>query len=117
MTTAALYEMQVDDNVCVIRFSELELDFDNCESVFSEMLAAVREHQQPMVVVVNFENVRFLHSLSINYLLELREEMEQRGGHLRLCRLSPLLRETLSITRVDRILNLFETEQQARCAS
>lgn len=115
MTAPALFQLQVDDGVCVIRFSALELDFDNCESVFSELLVAIRD-QQPLRVIINLENIRFLHSLSINYLLELREEQVQRGGSLHLCHLSPLLRETLSITRVDRILNLFDTEQQARCA-
>src|SRR4051794_17666384 len=59
-------------------------------------------------LVLNFENVQVMSSAPIGVLFNLRKKAEAIGGAVRLCRLSPDLRQILGYAQADRLFEIFD---------
>lgn len=97
------------DGAVIVRFADTPLDLSNCDSIFGEILRiANREH--PMLLIMNLQRLTYLHSIAIGRLLDLQKQIKAYGGEMKLCSLAEQAHETLSITRVDRLLEIVDFE-------
>lgn len=67
----------------------------------------------PPKVVLNLSGVALVSSSFIAGLIALNRRMQDAKGKLVLCELSPVVRETLTGAKLDRILTFAETEGDA----
>lgn len=67
-------------------------------------------------IVLNFGSIQQVSSAALGKLIKLRGEAGSVRGRLRLCGLHPDLRQVFRITRLDRIFDLHDTEDQALAA-
>jgi len=104
-----LMDVQRVDGAVVIRFCDIQIDVSNCAAVFGEIERLVRV-ERPLLLIVNMRRVTYLHSVAIGRLLELQRAVESYGGAMQLCSLASQAHETLSITRVDRLLKIVDVE-------
>lgn len=100
------------DGALIVRFSEHHIDAANCDAVFSVLMQTV-ESEHPELLILNFRYVSYLHSVAIGNVIQLRNLVQSYGGEMRLCNLDPQIIETLSIIRVDRLFNIWDTEKAA----
>lgn len=107
-------DLQRTEGVLLVRFKENQLDFIHCDEAFEELNAIVAQ-EQPRMLVLNLRRVSHLHSVSIGRLVFLNQLVKTHGGEMRLCSLAVQPKEALALTRVERVLNIFASEQVALC--
>ncbi|WP_169976743.1 STAS domain-containing protein [Tautonia rosea] len=64
-------------------------------------------------LVLDCSQVEFLSSLGLGALIRLDRQLRPTGGRLKLCGLNPHLREFFAITRLDRVLQISDSEPDA----
>ena len=64
-------------------------------------------------IVLDLTHVQFLPSLALGLLVKLSDACERRQQQLRLAAIIPQVRDVLKITRLDRILHLCDTVEEA----
>lgn len=65
-------------------------------------------------IVLDFSKVAFLSSLGIRMILSLQQKLKKaRGSGLILCGISAQLAELLRITRLDRVLDVADSREEA----
>lgn len=69
-------------------------------------------HGTPMAVI-NMEATRLINSKGLEYLLDTGENFRQRGGALKIASPTSVSREVLSITELDRNLEIYESVNMA----
>ena len=69
--------------------------------------------QQRSRIVVNLEGVPFIDTKGIAELVASHVTAKKRGGQLKLARPQKHAREVLSVTKLDTVLEIFSSEQEA----
>jgi len=64
-------------------------------------------------LLLDLGNVRFLSSNALGILVNFKKKLDAVGGNLRLCCLAPDLLELLLITKLDRLFEVFDSQQEA----
>jgi stage II sporulation protein AA (anti-sigma F factor antagonist) len=67
-------------------------------------------------LVMNFEKVNFIDSSGIGLIVSVFKTMQQKEGKFALTNLSKKNEEIFSITRLNKILDIFESEKEALAA-
>jgi anti-sigma B factor antagonist len=69
---------------------------------------------EPRRLLIDFTRVKYLSSQAIGIVITLHKKVSQReGGQLMLCGVGPSLSNLLKITRLDRILRITATQEEA----
>jgi anti-sigma B factor antagonist len=67
----------------------------------------------PAKVVVNLEDVSFLDSTGLSTLVQGMKRSRKLNGDIRLCGLRPPIRMVFELTRLDRVFEIFGSEEEA----
>ena len=92
-------------SVVVVRVQADRLDETNLAAVRSEVSAAGSESPQ-LAVALDLVNVSFVPSLSLGGLVQLAQIFKGRGQRLVLTNLQPPVRQTITVTRLDRLFEI-----------
>lgn len=102
---------RVQDSVIVLDVSG-DIDLANSPQVRKELLREVKEKRTPRVVM-NLTNVRYIDSSGVASLVEGLKASRDAGTRLILFGLSKTAREVLQLSRLLKIFEVYETEEQA----
>ncbi len=64
-------------------------------------------------LVVNLANIQYIDSSCLGALITVRKELEKKSLHLRLAEPSDIVRDVLSLTKLDSFFEVAETEEEA----
>ena len=101
--TATIIEQH--PSVVVARVRADRLDETNLAAVRSEVSAAGLDSPQ-LPVAIDMSNIAFLPSLSLGGLVQLVQIFRGRGQRLVLANLQTPVRQTITITRLDRLFEI-----------
>jgi anti-anti-sigma factor len=101
------------DEGVVARFTAPVVLSGQVAEAASAQLTSLVPELGPRRLLVDFENVRSLTSLMLGELVRLHRVVDAAGGRLALFNLSPSLRGILEVTRLNRILSLYDNESDA----
>jgi anti-sigma B factor antagonist len=93
--------------VVVVRVQADHLDETNLAAVRAEASAAGLESPE-LPVALDMGKVGFLPSLSLGGLVQLMQVFKVRGQRLVLANLQPAVRQTITITRLDRLFEIHD---------
>jgi anti-sigma B factor antagonist len=79
-------------------------------SEFGEEVLSYVQSRQRLYLLLNFENVDYLSSAVLTELIKIHRAVHDTGGELRLCTVSPTIREIFRITNLDQMLGIHEDE-------
>jgi len=86
-----------------------------CESALKDRLdALVRDGH--LDILVDLKSCPHLDSTELGRLIRCHLSVRKAGGRVRLCNLSPRIKILMEITRLDTVLDLFGTEEEALAA-
>src|SRR5689334_4960447 len=94
--------------ITVVTFLGPKLGIEVRDSLYS--LVDQERHKS---LLLNFENVPFFSSAPLGVLINLRKKVEEAGGQLKVCRLSPDLLELFRITKLDHFFAIHADQQDA----
>ena len=102
---------RIQDGICVVTIEgNIALDGVN------EAKSYLKPHlDSPDIkgLVINFEKVNFIDSSGIGLIVSIFKTMQQKEGKFALTNLSKKNEEIFSITRLNKILDIFESEKEA----
>ena len=64
-------------------------------------------------VLIDLKDVPYLDSTDLGRLIRCHISIRQAGGRVRLCHLSERVRTLMKLTRLDTVMDLYETEEEA----
>jgi anti-sigma B factor antagonist len=80
---------------------------------------ALRQHLDSLLrrgfdrILIDLKEVPYIDSSDLGRLIRCHLSIRQAGGRVRLCNLSARVREVMKMTRLDTVLDLYETEEEA----
>ena len=97
--------------VVVVRLAAPEpLEADNV-GVFREAMANLLQDTDR--VLVNMSNVTFLDSSGLGALVAIWRNISSKNGEIKLCNIGPSVRTVFEITRMHRIFEIYDGEEEA----
>ncbi|MBN2119971.1 MAG: STAS domain-containing protein [Candidatus Omnitrophica bacterium] len=94
--------------ICAIA-GEINIDtVEGLKKVFQNLL-----ENKIRKVLLNFDKVEYIDSLGIASLVELSRGLREIEGVLFLSNLSPNIRPIFSITKLDQVIIIYDTEEEA----
>lgn len=89
-----------------------DIDLANSPAMRKVLLGEIKDKHTPKVLL-NLKNVRYIDSSGIASLVEGLKAARDNGARLILYGLSPSVREVLELSRLQKIFEIYETEEQA----
>ena len=106
-----IFSHRIENGICVVAVEgNIALDGVN------EAKAYLKPHMEnPEVkgIVVNFEKVNFIDSSGIGLIVSIFKSIQQKEGKFAITNLSAKNEEIFTITRLNKILDIFPTEAEA----
>ena len=107
MSESAVTVVERHPNLVVVHVQPGSLDEKNLAVVRADTSAAGAESPE-LTVALDLAKVGFLPSMSLGGLVQLSREFKARGQRLVLTGLQQTIRETMAITRLDRLFEIHE---------
>jgi len=105
--------VQERGNISVVTFLEFSvLDRTHIDKLGDELLKLVDEGGRKKILI-NFEGVEYLSSTVLGKLIALHKRIALARGELKLCAIKPSILEIFEITKLDRVFNIYDDQQQA----
>ena len=105
------FSHRVENGICIISVEgNIALDGVNEAKAF---LKSHIEDDGVKGIVINFEKVNFIDSSGIGLIVSVFKTMQERDGSFAITNLSKKNEEIFTITRLNKILNIFPTESEA----
>jgi anti-sigma B factor antagonist len=92
-----------------------DIDLANSPAMRKALLGEIKEKKSPKVLL-NLKSVRYIDSSGIASLVEGLKASRDQGSRLILYGLSPAVREVMELSRLQRIFEIYDTEEKALSA-
>ena len=88
------------------------LDESNIQQISDELAVLVDELPTPMVLI-RFSNVEHLSSAALGALITINDRIRGKDGVLKLCEIAAQIREVFTITKLDKIFDIYDEHEDA----
>lgn len=88
------------------------LDENNIQLIGSQLFALVEEDGRKRIVL-DFANVEYLSSAALGKLITMDKKVKGSGGKLRLCAIRPDIYEVFAITKLNKLFDIKDTQEDA----
>jgi len=100
-------------DVGIVRFETSQvLDEMNVQQLGDELRDLV-DKEYITRIIINFERVKFLSSAVLGKLISLHKRVLLEKGRLGLCNINKDVRQVFKITRLDKLIPIFDSEEEA----
>lgn len=103
---------QVGD-VTVARFTDKKILDENNIQVIGNQLFGLVEEEGRKKIVLDFSNVEYLSSAALGKLITMDKKTKAAGGKLRLCAIRPDIYEVFAITKLNKLFDIRDDQEQA----
>ena len=107
-----LRRRQIGD-VIVVGFDTPYLQTEELVEKVGADLNELVSKDQPMKLVLSFDGVRFVSSSMLAQVVKIHKRLAKNKAKLRVCGLTPAIREVLRASQLDRLLDVHEDENTA----
>ena len=99
--------------VTVAKFVDKKiLDENNIQLIGNQLFGLVDDDGRRKIVL-DFSNVEYLSSAALGKLITMNKKVTDAGGQLRLCAIRPDIYEVFTITRLNKVFDIKDTQEQA----
>lgn len=109
----SMLEVEAREHVFIARFTRQVSLCGQVAEIAAEQLAALLSEPGRQRLLVDFGNVQSLTSFMLGQLVRLNRTAEVNGRRLALFNLSPYVRQTVEVARLDSLLSLYDDESAA----
>ena len=115
MSTGATRRLDIEEvgDVTIAKFLDKKiLDETNIQIIGSQMFRLVEEDGR-RDIVLDFTNVEYLSSAALGKLITMEKKVKAARGRLRLCSIRPEIYEVFAITKLNKLFQIHEDQEQA----
>ncbi len=88
------------------------LDEASIDHIGEQLKGLIQTEEEPKILL-NFSNVEHLSSSALGMLITLNKSVRQQGGVMKLSNINSQIHEVFSITRLDRMFEIFDDAERA----
>ncbi len=100
-------------DVTIIRFTDKKiLDETNIQIIGNQLFAVVDEAGRKKIIL-DFTHVEYLSSAALGKLITMDKKVKNASGQLRLCSIRPDILEVFTITRLNKLFQIFDDQEKA----
>jgi len=103
--------VELKGDISIVRVKEAKLTYPNLAAFLAEVRRLVEEGASK--ILIDLAAVTYVDSASIGCLMDIRRLVEDRGGVLKLSGLQPRVETMISMTGVNRIIDIYGEEGTA----
>lgn len=103
----------VDDVVIVATLTDEKILEESQIQALERSFLSLIEENNPIKLVADFSQVRFLTSSVLGLLIRLSKKINEADGVFRLCCIQTKIYEIFKITRLDKIFEIYPSRQEA----
>ena len=103
-------------DVTVVKFTNSKIIDEEQIQQFGEELLSLVTKDNRQALLLNFDGIEFLSSAALGKLIKLDKTLKAAGGKLKLACIRPELKEVFSITKLDQMFDIKESESAALSA-
>ena len=100
-------------DVAIVGFTTAYLQSEEDATKAGTELFDLVENQEVTKMVLSFDGVRFVSSSMLAQVIKLHKALAKAKGKLRLCTLSPTVRDVLRASQLDKMLDVYDDEAAA----
>ena len=102
------------NGVAVVEFVNTQLMYatEVVEEVGDELNGLLKDHAYTKILL-DFSQVQYLSSSMLAKLAKLEQTVQQAKGHLKLCGLGPILKDTFRIGHFERVFSIYDDADSA----
>ena len=106
-------EITLQDKIAVVHFKATSIS--NPENIASTkiLIKDFIKENQPQNIVFDFEQVKFFSSQVLGVLIDVRSQLQEKGGDVVISAIDPQLHRVFRITNLDKIFNFFPGKNAA----
>jgi anti-sigma B factor antagonist len=108
------YELTANGDVTVLHILESRLIYESLDPIQAKFVDLVESGTRK--IVIDFAKVDYLDSFAVGFIMDMYRRVNNHNGVLKLCGLQPRVRKILSITRVDNVIDIHPTLDDALAA-
>ncbi len=109
----SLNSAEVED-VLVVSFADAKiLDEARIQQIGKELMELTANAKASQKMVLNFQGVQFMSSAMIGKLVLLNKKAKAEKINLKLCNITPNVLEVFRITRLDKVFDIQQDQEQA----
>lgn len=106
-------EVEEQGDVTIARFVDKKiLDETNIQIIGNQLVALVEEDGRQKIIL-DFSSVEYLSSAALSKLLILEKKAKAAGAKLRLCAIRPDIYQIFTLTKLNKLFSIYDTEEQA----
>ena len=111
------FQTEQEKDVTVLRLSGADLRDHLVMDEFQEELDRLISGLQPHKLIVSFRELEWTTSHVIGALIKARQQVNQQGGDVKLCEMTPTIRDTFRILNLEGTLfSIYDSEEEAAAA-
>ena len=101
------------DDITRVEFLDRNiLEEANIQQIGDEITGLIERSANPRLLI-DFQNVEHLSSAALGTLITINNKIRQKGGQLRLSNIDPQIYEVFVITRLNKLFQIHESNEQA----
>lgn len=97
--------------VLVITFSGELMGGDEAQDFQKRVYSAIEEGS--VNVVIDMTDLKWMNSSGLGFIMAALTTLRASGGDLRLCRVSARVRRPIEVTKLDRVIKIFDSVDEA----
>lgn len=106
-------DIETIGDITVAKFIDKKiLDETNIQIIGNQLFGLIEEDNRKRIIL-DFSNVEYLSSAALGKLITLDKKAKAAGGKLRLCSIRPDIYEVFAITKLNKVFDIQEDQDQA----
>ena len=105
--------VEYTENATIITFIDEKILEEQEILAIQESVMSVIEQIEQMNLILNFNNVKFLSSAALGFLIRASKKVYEHDSQLKLCNIAPKIYEIFKITRLNKIFDIYEDVESA----
>jgi anti-sigma B factor antagonist len=116
MTKAYHFETTETGDAVIVRLLEERLVDERIVQGLANQLSELIQKEGRSNLILDLSDVMIICSSLLGRLITLNKQVQTAGGMLRLCGISPRIYEVLAITKLNKLFDMHDSQQQALTA-
>jgi anti-sigma B factor antagonist len=107
--------LEVEDigDVTVVNFTDRKILDEQNIQIIGEQLFSLVDEMGRRKILLNFGNVEYLSSAALAKLVNMHKKVQAVGGRLILCNIASQIKEVFEITKLNKLISIYDDEQAA----
>jgi len=105
------FEVATEGEIKIFRVRIKKLTYDNLEPVNQQLINLIDAGNYKLVL--NLSEVDYIDSYCAGFFMDIYRKLFSYNGALKLVGLNPRVKSVLTLVRIDKVIDIFETEKEA----